>query len=124
VLASLGVGDPVMVRGRLYTDEYEVDGKRRSETKLEAHAVGPDLNRCKATVTRVRRGDVLAGRAAVDLLAGQPPADHDPSADVASTTDGGRAVAPVAGPDAGGAEGPSDDQRERLGAPVEAGVGT
>src|SRR3954454_23615097 len=48
VIASLGVGDPVVVRGRLYTDEFEWEGKRQTATRLEAHAVGPDLSRCKA----------------------------------------------------------------------------
>jgi single-strand DNA-binding protein len=87
-VVSLNVGDPVVVRGRLYTDEFEWEGKRRTETRLEARAVGPDLSRCTAAVTRVRR--------AVPAVPEQ----------------GGEA-----------ADEPSDDQRERLGAAVEAAVG-
>jgi single-strand DNA-binding protein len=123
VLESLGVGDPVLVRGRLYTDDYELDGKRRQETKLEAYAVGPDLTRCKAAVTRVRRGDGPAGRAAAAEGAGPAPSGAERVAGAWSTTDEGRAVAAGAGAGVGGVEGPSDDRRERLGAPVEAAVG-
>jgi single-strand DNA-binding protein len=123
VLASLGVGDPVVVRGRLYTDEFEWEGQRRSATRLEAHAVGPDLNRCKAVVTRVRRGVVPPGSAAATRVAAGSAGEPAPAPDVWSTTAEGRAVA--APPDATGdqVDAPSDDQGERLGAPVEAGVG-
>ncbi|MBA2308221.1 MAG: single-stranded DNA-binding protein [Pseudonocardiales bacterium] len=55
VSASLVKGDPVVVTGRLYTREYEYEGKHRSVTELEANAVGPDLSRCTADVQRVRR---------------------------------------------------------------------
>jgi single-strand DNA-binding protein len=88
VLSSLSVGDPIIVRGRLYTDEFEIEGKRHTEMRLEARSVGPDLSRCTAAVTRLRR-----------------------------------AVPAAPAPDAGEPEEPSDDQRERLGAGVEAGVG-
>jgi len=116
VVASLGVGDPVMVRGRLYTDEWEWDGKPRTEVKLEAHAVGPDLRWCKAEVTRMRRGDARAGSVAV----AQPAL---PGTDGATDMNAGRAVPAGVGADRAGTRAPSDDQRERLGAPVEAGVG-
>ena len=55
VAASLSKGDPVVVTGRLYTRGYEVEGQRRSVTEIEANAVGPDLSRCSAELTRVRR---------------------------------------------------------------------
>jgi single-strand DNA-binding protein len=55
VAASLVKGDPVMVRGRLYTREYEVEGQRRYSTEVEAASVGPDLARCTADVQRPRR---------------------------------------------------------------------
>ncbi|HEX4250453.1 MAG TPA: single-stranded DNA-binding protein [Pseudonocardia sp.] len=55
VVASLSKGDPVVVTGRLYTRGYEVEGQRRSVTEIEASAVGPDLSRCSAELTRVRR---------------------------------------------------------------------
>jgi single-strand DNA-binding protein len=119
VIDSLRVGDPVVVRGRLYTDNFEYEGKWRTETRLEAHAIGPDLTRCKAVVTRVRRGVAPTGPAAD----GAPGGAAAPERDVWSTTDGGRAALAAAGPDPEKPDGPSDDQRERLGAPVEAGVG-
>jgi single-strand DNA-binding protein len=123
VIASLGVGDPVVVRGRLHTDEFEWEGQRRSAIRLEAHAIGPDLSRCKAAVTRVRRSGAPAGPAAGAPGADGPVGGFAPASDVWSSTDEGRAV--VAAPDTGSeqVDAPSDDQRERLGAPVEAGVG-
>jgi single-strand DNA-binding protein len=64
VAASLFKGDQVVVTGRLYLDEYEVDGAARSMLQLEARAVGPDLSRCTALVQRADRdGLVGAGRA-------------------------------------------------------------
>jgi single-strand DNA-binding protein len=52
VLATLGVGDPVIVQGRLRSREYEKDGRVHSVIEIEAAAVGPDLARCTATVAR------------------------------------------------------------------------
>ncbi|HEY0636619.1 MAG TPA: single-stranded DNA-binding protein [Pseudonocardiaceae bacterium] len=54
VHACLDKGDPVVITGRLYTREYEVEGQRRSAVELEAHHIGPDLSRCTATVHRRR----------------------------------------------------------------------
>jgi single-strand DNA-binding protein len=122
VIASLGVGDPVVVRGRLYTDEFEWEGKRQTATRLEAHAVGPDLSRCKAVVTRVRRAVAPTGPTAGEPGAGAATGASGPARDVWLTTDGGRTVPTTPGADPGATDGPSDDQRERLGAPVEAGV--
>lgn len=58
VYSSLGKGDPVMVVGRLHTREYEVNGEVRYSTELDAYAVGPNLNRATAVVTRTRSGGV------------------------------------------------------------------
>jgi single-strand DNA-binding protein len=55
VHASLGKGDPVIVHGRLRSRSYEQDGRPQYVTDLEAHAVGPDLTRSTAVVTRTRR---------------------------------------------------------------------
>jgi single-strand DNA-binding protein len=119
VVASLDVGDPVVVHGRIYTDEYEYEGQRRTATRLEAHAIGADLSRCKAALTRVRRGVGPTGPAAGERATGAGGRERD----VWSTTDGGRAALAAAGPEPREPEAPSDDQAERLGAPVEAGVG-
>jgi single-strand DNA-binding protein len=55
VQLSLEKGDPVIVKGRLYTSSFESEGKPRSVTSLEAYAVGPDLSRCSARPNRPRR---------------------------------------------------------------------
>ncbi|MCW0214737.1 MAG: single-stranded DNA-binding protein [Pseudonocardia sp.] len=63
VLTTFVKGDPVMVSGRLQTREYEKDGQVRLVVEMEAEAVGPDLNRCTAAITRVQR-DPSRGSAA------------------------------------------------------------
>lgn len=55
VYASLVVGDPVVVRGRIFSRQYDKDGRRVSVMELEASAVGPDLTRCRAAITRTKR---------------------------------------------------------------------
>ncbi len=54
-VSSLTKGDPVVVVGRLHTREYEVDGQRRWSTEVVATAVGPDLARSTAEISRNRR---------------------------------------------------------------------
>ncbi|MGI5128836.1 single-stranded DNA-binding protein [Pseudonocardia sp. CA-107938] len=50
---SLRVGDPVVVRGRMHTRDYETpEGRRTSVVELDATAIGPDLARCTTVVTR------------------------------------------------------------------------
>lgn len=65
VSSCLAKGDPVVVTGRLYTYEYEVEGKRRSSIRMEATAVGPDLSWITAAVRR-RQQRAEAGAAEVD----------------------------------------------------------
>lgn len=56
VLESLHKGDPVLVHARFSTREYtRSDGTPRSELKLEAQSVGPDLGRSRAIVRRTTR---------------------------------------------------------------------
>lgn len=52
VHASLLIGDPIVVRGRVFTRSYDKDGRRNSVTEIEADAVGPDLTRCTAAIRR------------------------------------------------------------------------
>jgi single-strand DNA-binding protein len=53
VAACLHKGDPVVVFGKFSTREYErSNGQLRSELKIEADAVGPDLQWVVAAVTR------------------------------------------------------------------------
>jgi single-strand DNA-binding protein len=71
VHASLGVGDPIIVHGRLFTRSWEKDGRRQSTTEMEGYAVGPDLARSTAAVRRTNRPE-LSGAEEV------PPADLPP----------------------------------------------
>lgn len=67
VHACLDKGDPVIVTGRLYTRQFEVDGQRRSMTELEATSIGPDLSLCTVRMHRKRdqaSADPAAGAAA------------------------------------------------------------
>lgn len=68
VLATLGVGDPVMVRGKIRARDYEKDGHVVSVVEIEANAVGPDLAWCTANVVRRKSRAMLA----------EPPADAEP----------------------------------------------
>ncbi|MFC4948907.1 single-stranded DNA-binding protein [Pseudonocardia sp. GCM10023141] len=57
--ASLKVGDPVIVRGRLLTRQYDKDGRQATAVEIEASAVGPDLTWSTAEVTRVRKATAV-----------------------------------------------------------------
>jgi single-strand DNA-binding protein len=65
---SLGVGDPVIIHGKLFTRSWEKDGKRQSAVEMEGHTVGPDLSRSTAVVTRPSR----AGGAGASAAVGDP----------------------------------------------------
>lgn len=53
---SLVKGDPVIVAGNLYTNEYDdKEGNKRSTTEIRAISVGPDLSRSVARITSTRR---------------------------------------------------------------------
>ncbi|MEV0293959.1 single-stranded DNA-binding protein [Nocardia sp. NPDC050710] len=53
VAASIRRGDPVIVYGQLRSHEYRTrDGVERRDLEMRATAVGPDLTRCTAQVTR------------------------------------------------------------------------
>jgi single-strand DNA-binding protein len=56
VTESLRRGDPVVVTGRLFAREYEVNGQARTSFEIEAHAVGPDLSRGTAVFRRSGTG--------------------------------------------------------------------
>jgi single-strand DNA-binding protein len=56
--ALFGIGDPIIVQGRIRTSEFETKDGRRSVQEIDADAVGPDLARCRVSnLTRTRRGD-------------------------------------------------------------------
>ena len=77
--ASLVKGDPVIVVGHVYTNEYEDrDGNPRNSVEVRAIAVGPDLSRCAARIDRFKRQP--------DDQAPEPSADPTDEPD-ADTTD-------------------------------------
>lgn len=62
VLASVMVGDPVIVTGRLYTRDWQTaTGERRLAYELEALAVGHDLSRGQGSFTRYRAAPAAGG---------------------------------------------------------------
>ncbi len=55
VAGVLYKGDPVLVVGQIYTNEYDdKEGNHRSTVEVRAISVGPDLTRCRAKLDRVR----------------------------------------------------------------------
>jgi single-strand DNA-binding protein len=135
VLASLSVGDPVVVHGRLYTDEYKWEGETRTETRLEAIAVGPDLTRCTTEITRTRRKAAAVaeeGESAAETVSGEtverdesvtarPAGDQSWPLDLESAEPTGAASGPAA--EHADDDRPSDDELDRLVAGAEAAVG-
>jgi single-strand DNA-binding protein len=83
-------GDPVVVTGRLYTREYELDGQRRSSFEVEADAVGLNLAKGTCAFSRTRSaaptfevtdpGDPPAGDDDFDEDTDTPIGSADPSA--------------------------------------------
>jgi len=55
VAESLSKGDPVIVVGRAFMDQYEKDGVTRQVLKVNATNVGPDLRRRTASLKKVER---------------------------------------------------------------------
>lgn len=91
VATSLHKGDPVVVYGRFSTREYERNnGQLRSELKIEADAVGPDLARSIALVSRLSR--MTPAPATGPSLSVVPVASREDSEDVVD-------VEPAAGDD-------------------------
>lgn len=58
VAESLGKGDRVIVVARASYRQWETnDGDKRSKVEFVAAAIGPDLSRATAEVTKIRRED-------------------------------------------------------------------
>jgi single-strand DNA-binding protein len=57
---TISKGDPVVVHGELYTDEWETDQGRRSKTVIRAVSVAPDLNWGTADFRRTARSSATA----------------------------------------------------------------
>jgi single-strand DNA-binding protein len=120
VHASFGVGDPIVVHGRLFTRSWEKDGRRQSVVEMEGYAVGPDLARSRALVTRTSRTEaagVSVAAAEASTAARDPDVhDTDPSP---WATDGGQPAAH----DAPEGTTPAVGVPAARPAPAEAGVG-
>lgn len=56
VSASISKGDPVIVHGALSTHSWESENGRRSNPRIKAFAVGPNLNRGTSVFKRDRSG--------------------------------------------------------------------
>lgn len=109
VHASFVVGDPIIVRGRLLTREWQKDGKRQSITEVEASAVGPDLSRCTTRITRTKRG-----RSSAD---GSTDEGVDPAAGPAAARGaiGAGTLSDPTSSDAEARSGPSEDDPWQMG---------
>ena len=93
VAASLTKGDPVIVVGQVYTNEYDDrDGNPRNSVEVRATAVGPDLARSTARIEKIRR---RAEEQPVDEVE-DDDADHDEDPEAIDTVDD-----EAAGPDRG-----------------------
>ena len=76
VYTSLNRGDPVVVVGKLKTQEWEKDGVRSSRFILEATSVGHDLTRGVSTFTKMAVApDALPDHAQAALQAAQEVED-------------------------------------------------
>ncbi|WP_151773269.1 single-stranded DNA-binding protein [Streptomyces abyssomicinicus] len=74
VAASLSVGDPVVVQGRLKVRADTRDGQARTDVDIEAVAVGHDLARGTSAFRRNARGEAGAGEAGGVAGAARPAA--------------------------------------------------
>jgi single-strand DNA-binding protein len=74
VSASFRSGDPIIVRGRIFSRSYDKDGRRTWINEIEADVVGPDMTRCTARIART-------GRSAPQASAGVPASGGDLSGD-------------------------------------------
>jgi single-strand DNA-binding protein len=95
VRACVTKGDPVVVRGKLNTREFEVDGVRRSSTEIEARSVGLDLARVCAKV--VPTEPAATARSVVDVTGLVVVDDGAPAAASGDLGAGSRVGASLAG---------------------------
>jgi single-strand DNA-binding protein len=63
---TVSKGDPVVVHGELFTDEWETDQGRRSKTVIRAASVAPDLTWGTADFRRTARSSAPAQQEVAD----------------------------------------------------------
>ncbi|MGY1603158.1 single-stranded DNA-binding protein [Geodermatophilus sp. SYSU D00815] len=86
---TISKGDPVIVFGWLFTDEWESDQGRRSKVKLRAAAVGPDLNKGTADFRRTLRAAPAADAPPGEEPPGEEPPGEEPPGDEPGAPFGG-----------------------------------
>lgn len=67
VRVSITKGDPVVVHGKLFTRDYEVDGVRRTSTEIDARSVGLDLRKVCTKVVVLQEAGPDEGRGMIDV---------------------------------------------------------
>ncbi|MET7474242.1 single-stranded DNA-binding protein [Streptomyces sp. NPDC005648] len=80
VAASLNVGDPVMVQGRLKVRSESREGQNWSSADLDAMAIGHDLSRGTSAFRRAVRTEQAATAAQPEPNWETPPGISDPEA--------------------------------------------
>ncbi|MFT2017068.1 single-stranded DNA-binding protein [Streptomyces sp. 796.1] len=87
VAASVALGEPLIVRGRLRIHEQERDGKKWFSADLDAIGIGHDLSRGTSAFRRITQVKPLPGAPAEPSLAAAPTGVE--SFAVAATAGGG-----------------------------------
>ncbi len=117
VASSVRKGDPLLVHGRLQTDEWQSETGPRTTLVIEAVALGHDLSRGRTTFARTVRVGAdaatagVAGTTRVTDGASSALDTEDPWASPAPEDD----AAPSDGPSDGASDGASDEEPERSG---------
>ncbi|MFF8829653.1 single-stranded DNA-binding protein [Streptomyces sp. NPDC015131] len=93
--ASVSVGDPLVIHGRLRVREEDRDGQRRTFVDIDASAAGHDLSRGTSAFRRVMKGEPRP--------ADRPEAASDPAPEPDAARDPDRAAG--GGGDGAGAAG-------------------
>ncbi|MFJ2646521.1 single-stranded DNA-binding protein [Streptomyces sp. NPDC087420] len=114
--ASVSVGEPLVVHGRLRVREEERDGQWRTFVDIDAVAVGHDLTRGTSAFRRVARATPSLTERHGTATQGQEAAPRTDRAEQARQVRQVQGQLPVPGADSGGRE-------EPVGAGVGAGAG-
>lgn len=90
---SIRRGDPVVVIGKLRTEEWETEGQRRSRLLLVATSVGHDLARGTSVFTKVTRKTDADNNGLAEASQAVQELEHQWDADTGAVTDDGYARA-------------------------------
>ncbi|MGR8010508.1 single-stranded DNA-binding protein [Streptomyces hypolithicus] len=85
--ASVSIGEPLVVNGRLRVRDEERDGQRRFSADIDALAVGHDMTRGTSAFRRVVRGDPgLMRRVGADVVAAEERNSVDSYGDLSTAS--------------------------------------